>query len=300
MTRNSHSMTRREFIKQSSAVVSVGLLGLNVAESSTKYRVLGKTGIKVTSVGFGASRTMEPTLVKNALDVGMNFLDTGPGYFKGQNEIMVGKVIKEIRKDIVVQSKIPLRMKEKGDQLKTAEAATKIKKKMQSSLDKSLKALQTDYIDSMLLHGAKSEEIIHHEAVMEFFREAKKKGQIRACGFSSHKNQLQLLKSANETKFYDIIMVPYNHKGAYVHSGGGSSKKWDQPALEAEFQKAEKNGIGIVAMKTCSGGTYSPDGITKPSYKAALKWVVSHGYISTMAVAMGNMDQIKEDIQAME
>jgi hypothetical protein len=52
-------------------------------------------------------------------------------------------------------------------------------------------------------------------------------------------------------------------------------------------------------MKTCSGGPYSSDGVVKPTFKNALKWILSHSYISTMAVAMANIKEIKEDVQAM-
>jgi len=170
---------------------------------------------------------------------------------------------------------------------------------MYSSLKESLKALQTDYIDILLIHGANTVDIIKHEAVMDFFRVAKQKGQIRACGFSSHDNQVEILKAANKSKFYDVIMIPYNHKGSYRHSKGGHYSEWDQQALESELKKAERNNIGIIAMKTCSGGSYSPDGRSKPSYKSALKWVLNHSYINTMAVAMGNVKEINENVQAM-
>ncbi len=306
---NNTMMSRKEFLKKTSAgLLTFGLLGgipqlINAQKSQGKtlpeYRVLGRTGIKVSPVGYGASRTMEPALIKSAMDKGINFLDTGRVYFNGQNEVMVGKVVKGVRKEVVIQSRMLVYLKEKGEQLKSSKVSESIKNMMQSSLNESLKALQTDYIDIMLIHGAKSLDIINHETVMEFFRVAKKKGQIRACGFSSHDNQVELLKSANKSKFYDVIMVPYNHKGSYRHSLAKSYSEWDQPALESEMKKAEKNNIGLVAMKTCSGGPYSPDGKTTPSYLEALKWILSHSYINTMAVAMGNMKEINENIRAM-
>ena len=305
-----NQMSRKDFLRKSWAgLLTFSLLKESPAillnkqktrkQPSPEYRVLGRTGIRVTPVGYGASRTMEPRLVKTALDNGMNFIDTGRSYYNGQNEIMIGKVVKGIRKEVIIQSKIPIRLREKGERLKSAEVSKRIKNIMQSSLDESLKALQTDYIDVMLIHGARDVDIINHEAVMEFFRMAKKKGQIRAYGFSSHSNQVELLKAANETNFYDVIMVPYNHKGSYIHMLSGSYSEWNQPALEVELKKAQKNNIGLVAMKTCSGGPCSYKGESKPSYKGALKWILDHNYIHTTAVAMGNMEEINEDVQAM-
>ena len=52
-------------------------------------------------------------------------------------------------------------------------------------------------------------------------------------------------------------------------------------------------------MKTCSGGPYAADGKSTPSYTAALKWVLTHSSVSSMAVAMGNVKEINENVQAM-
>jgi len=303
-------ITRKEFLKISAAgIVGVGLLGkvpgviAKPTETHTPktldYRILGRTGIKVSSVGYGASRTLEPSLIKGALDNGINFFDTGRRYFRGQSEVMVGKVIKGIRKKVVIQSKMRIHFGERGKGLDNQEMRKSLRNTMETSLNKSLHALQTDYIDIMLLHGASTKEEINDDTVMEFFLETKRKGKIRACGFSSHSNQLELLRDVNESKFYDVIMVPYNHKGSYIHSRAGYHSEWNQPAVDEELKKAENNGIGVVAMKTCSGGPYSSDGVAKPTFKDALKWILSHSYISTMAVAMASINEIKEDVQSM-
>jgi len=301
-------ISRKDFIKKTSAgLLSIGLLKGNLInfsdsrltdkKSSSEYRKLGRTGIEVTPLGYGASRTMEPTLVKSALNSGINFLDTGRSYFSGQNEVMVGKVIKGIRQEVIVQSKIGIDIRDEGERLHSSKVSTRILKIMESSLTDSLKALQTDYIDVVLIHGADSVIIINHEAIMSFFQNAKKMGQIRACGFSSHSNHVKLLEAANKSKFYDVIMIPYNHKGSYTHSRSGRYNNWDQSALEIGMEQAEKNNIGIVAMKTCSGGSYSPDGESEPTYKAALKWILDHSYINTTATAMGNVRELTENIQ---
>ena len=309
-THNDNPLSRKEFLRKSSK----GLLALTLfgkiplswlpartahANPPSAYRTVGRTQLKVAPVGFGASRTMEPALVKSALDSGMNFFDTGRRYYNGQNEVMLGKVVRGIRKEVVIQSKALVFLKGKEELYKTVEGAKKIRNMMDVSLKESLKALQTDYIDIFLLHGASTVALIEHEAVMDFFRAAKEKGQIRACGFSSHDNQVALLKAANKNKFYDVIMVPYNHKGSYIHSQGGHYREWDQQALESELQKAEQNKIGIIAMKTCSGGPYATDGKSTTSYTAALKWVLTHSYVSSMAVAMGSVKEINENVQAM-
>ncbi len=307
--KKSRLLSRKDFLKKSSA----GFAALSIAGSKApnlsdldsllspppQFRVLGRTGIKVTTLGYGASRTMEPSLVKSAIDTGINFLDTGRSYSNGQNEVMVGKVIKNIRDKVIIQSKIRIRAREKGEELKSQRVAKRITSSMVSNLDECLKALQTDYIDIMLIHDVSSTEIINLEYVQEFFDNAKKQGKIKACGFSTHTNMLEVMKAANVHNFYDVIMVTYNHKGSFIHSLSGNYSEWDQPALEVEMAKAAKNQIGIVAMKTCSGGPYSPGTGQEPSYKEALKWIIDHDYIHSMAVAMGNTKEIKENIQVM-
>ena len=125
---------------------------------------------------------------------------------------------------------------------------------MQKSLDESLEALQTDYIDIWLIHGAESADIIHHETVMKFFSDLKQKGIIRACGFSSHHNQAELLKEDNEMNFYDVAMVSYTFAGSYTHSNTGTFSQYNQGALEKEMKIAHQNNKAIVGMKSCSAG----------------------------------------------
>jgi predicted aldo/keto reductase-like oxidoreductase len=170
---------------------------------------------------------------------------------------------------------------------------------MQSSLDDSLKALRTDYIDVWLLHNVSTTELIQNDAVMKFFSKARDQGQIRACGFSSHSNQVTLLKAANKSNFYDVIMVPYNHLGSYKHSSGGGSGSWNQEELETGLTLAANAGTGVVGMKTCSGGPYAFKGEPEETYTSALKWVLNKSFVHTTAVAMSNTDQLHENLKVL-
>jgi aryl-alcohol dehydrogenase-like predicted oxidoreductase len=300
MKKHKGKMSRKEFLKTSSvALLGFGVLGVgckNKSKENTSGLVkLGRTGIKVAPVGFGASRTMEPSLVAAAIDAGFNFLDTGRSYSRGQNEIMVGEVVASRRKDVVIQSKLRVNLKSQGDGSFAAENVKKAIDGMTASMEASLKALRTDYIDIMLIHGASDQDVIYHEAVMGFFETVKKEGKIRTFGFSSHTNQVELLRIANQKKFYEVIMVPYNHKGSYIHMNSGGFSEWNQTALEIEMGIAKKRGVGMIAMKTCSGGPYAPDEETEPSFENSLRWVLAQDRVHTMAVAMGNFEQIEEN-----
>lgn len=303
MKKKKTPITRKEFLKKSSAgIVGAGILA-NKPLSLWKDQkipfksVLGRTGIEVSPVGFGASRTQSPALMRAALDSGMNFIDTGRSYANGRNEEMVGKIIKDIRKNLVIQSKVMVEPAEKGDALKTDKAKAKIRKIMLKSLHESLEALQTDYIDIWLLHRPSRLEMLNHETVWEVFTEAKKAGKIRACGFSTHSKQVEMLKANNKNNFYDVVMVSYNHKGMFIHSKYGHKGEWDQLAVEAELKKAHQNKMGVIAMKTCSAGPYSSGDNEPATFTKAVKWVLDKPWVDAAAVAMANFEEINEHQQ---
>ncbi len=296
-------ITRKEFLKKSSAgIMGAGILANKPlsfweVQKNPLKSILGRTGIEISPVGFGASRTQSPALTRAAIDSGINFIDTGRSYANGQNEVMVGKVIKDIRKNLVIQSKVMVEPGEEGEALMTDKVKTKIRKIMLKSLHESLEALQTDYIDIWLLHRPSRIEMLKHETVLEVFAEAKKAGKIRACGFSSHKNQDKMLNSVNESRCYDVVMVAYNHEGMFIHSKYGHKGEWDQQALEAELKKAHKNNMGIIAMKTCSAGPYSSGENETATFEKAVKWVLDKPWVDAAAVAMANFEEINEHQQ---
>ena len=246
------------------------------------YRTLGRSKIKVTEIGFGASRTMDPTLISYAFEKGMNFFDTGRAYYNGQNERLVGKIFKDKRQQVVINSKI------KPDSLE----------RMRRDLETSLSALETDYIDCLLIHGASRPEHIQGEETIEFFSRAREEGKIRTFGFSSHSNFIKLLSLAAEKPFHEVIMVPYNFLGRYTHMLGGSKKEWDAEELEKAIKKCGETGVDFISMKGCSGG-YMKDEKGRETYQAALKWILRNPYMKTTATAMGNFQEIEEDATAM-
>lgn len=272
------------------------LAGESTGSNIPRYQELGKTGLQVSTIGFGVSRTMEPALVLAVLEAGINFMDTGRSYFRGQNEVMVGRVLGTRRKEVIIQSKLRVNLTE--GQLKSREDINRALKQMENSLAASLRALNTDFIDIMLIHGAEEAAVVHHPEIIKFFEEKKTKGIIRAHGFSTHLNQVELVRAENGVGFYDVIMTTYNHRGAYVHMNTGRRSSWDQEALERELRKARERGVGLVAMKTCSGGPYAPSAEARPSYAGALRWIMQRNLVHTMAVAMASHEQIKENLAA--
>ncbi len=292
--------TRKKFI--STAVA--GLAGINIiphfrsgkVEEIPRYRSIGKTGIMASPVCFGATRTNDESLIKYAIDKGFTFIDTGRSYANGNNERLVGRAVSGIRNKVVIQSKLRLDPNELPAEGKGKKGAEEIRIALNSKLEASLMALGSDYIDILLYHDASMENLLFHTEVMRFFADLKSSGVIKACGFSTHNDLMNLHERNNIELFYDVIMIPFNHKGSFVHSVTGNFAEWDQSRLISALTEAGRKGIGVIAMKTCSGGKYSPSPDVEPGYPEAVRWVIRHSFISSAAVAMANFEQVNEHV----
>jgi uncharacterized protein len=295
-------INRKQFLNTAvSGIAGFGLLksGFNIGTgiAPAGMRAIGKTTLKVTPICFGAPRTNEESLIRYAVDKGINFIDTGRSYGNGNNERLVGSAISGIRNNVVIQSKIRLEENELPAKGKGRKGADEIRAALSSKLEASLKALNTNYIDVLLYHDALDEALLFHPETMKFFSEMKQTGAIKAFGFSTHNDLMHLPERNNKEKFYDTIMVPFNHKGSFVHSVTGNYSEWDQNRLIGILGEAYKNGIGVIAMKTCSGGKYSPSEDTEPGYGEAVKWVLEHEFISSAAIAMASFEQVNEQLK---
>jgi aryl-alcohol dehydrogenase-like predicted oxidoreductase len=291
-------INRKKFITTTlSGIVGINLINRSLETENSIISVnrnIGTTGISVTPVCFGAPRTNQESLIRYAIDKGMNFIDTGRSYGNGNNERLVGRAIEGIRKNIIIQSKIRLDANELPSEGKGKKGAEEIRTALSSKLEASLKALNTNYIDILLYHDASDENLLFHPETMKFFSEMKRSGIIKACGFSTHNDCMNLPARNNSEKFYDLFMVPFNHKGSFIHSVTGRYSEWDQTRLISILEEAWEKGIGIIAMKTCSGGVYSSSSDLKPSFSEAVRWVLQKKYISSAAVAMANFEQVDE------
>jgi predicted aldo/keto reductase-like oxidoreductase len=129
---------------------------------------------------------------------------------------------------------------------------------------------------------------------MNFFSEMKKSGVIKAHGFSTHNEYMNLLIRNNLEAEYDVVMIPFNPFGSFTHSITGSYAKWDQEKLISLLTETGKKGIGVIAMKTCSGGKFAPAATVEAGYKESVLWVLDHKFISSAAIAMANFEQVDE------
>jgi uncharacterized protein len=252
-----------------------------------QYKTLGKTGLKVTTVGFGCMITSDGSVIERGADMGITYFDTARGYSQGNNERMVGAALKSKRKNLVLSTKTQARTK--ADAL--------------AHIDTSLKELGTDFVDIWYLHARSKPEDITDELI-DAQQTAKQAGKIRFAGVSTHGGHLALIPFLTKHPKIDVILASYNFTM--------------EPAITTALEEAAKAGKGVVAMKIMAGGTGSggrggrggrgapnPDAeklaekLKQPGAMAAvLRWVTRNPNVHTCIPSITDNDQLEENIRA--
>jgi aryl-alcohol dehydrogenase-like predicted oxidoreductase len=246
-----------------------------LAPGGIPYGTLGKTGLKVTRLGFGCMITSDASVIARAADAGITYFDTARGYQSGNNERMVGAALKSKRNQVYISTKTGA-----SDKAGALE-----------HLDTSLKEIGTDHVDIWYLHG-KSKAADLTGDLLEAQQIAKKDGKIRFAGVSIHKGHEEVIPAAIKSGKIDVILISYNFTM-------GSS-------LDALIDQAKAAGIGVVAMKVMAGGFRtnkegSPNyGILKRegAMTAALKWVLKNPKVDTTIPSMTDVDQLEDNLKA--
>ena len=243
-------------------------------DTGLPVRVLGKTGLKVTTLGFGCAWTSDASVFTRALDLGVNHFDTAPVYQGGNNEAMVRVGIGNRRKQIVLSTK--------------TEAASRAEALRQ--LERSLKELGTDYVDIWYLHGKDSPEGIRADLV-EAQEIAKRQGKTRFIGVSTHR-LIQTAPAILKTGKMEVVLAACNFTM--------------DPAVEQAAASLHKAGLGLVNMKAMAGGPANarwpgqdalPRAFKQPGVPgASLKWVLARSVFTSALVGMLSRDEVEENI----
>src|SRR6266446_4427481 len=218
------TVNRRSFLKCAAAAAVFGAASSHTLMAETKegmpQRSLGRTGEKVSAIGLGgyhiakqAEEAESITIIRSAIDRGLNFMDNCWDYNGGASEIRMGKALRDgYRQKAFLMTKI-------DGQTKKAAAV---------QLDESLRRLQTDHIDLLQFHEVIRDgdpaRIFRAGGGMEAGLQAKKEGKVRYIGFTGHKNpamHLHMLETAAAHQFhFDAVQMPLNAMDAHYESFG--------------------------------------------------------------------------------
>ena len=230
-----------------------------------EYRVLGKTGLEISRLGFGGIPIQKidaegtKALIGDMIGAGVNFIDTARGYTV--SEEYLGYALEGVRDKFVLATKSMARTKEA----------------MANDIDVSLKNLRTDYIDLYQVHnpGAKDiEQVTAPGGALEALLEAKAAGKIGHIGITLH--SVELFREAIEFDWVETVMFPYN----IVETQGE----------ELIAKCAEKN-IGFICMKPLAGGAIE-------DAELALRFIVSNPAVTVVIPGMADAAEIAQNVKS--
>lgn len=229
-----------------------------------KKKLLGKTGMEVSVIGFGGipiqrlSREEVKNLITECKNRGINFIDTARGYTV--SEEYIGYALKSAgRENFYIATK----------------AMSYTYEAMKESIEASLKTMDLEYIDLYQVHNVSKteqmESVLSENGALKALIEAKRKGLIRHIGITGHIKEI-LLKSLDCDEF-ETVQFPFNP----IESQGTEL-----------FSRALGKGMGTIAMKPIAGGAFS-----KPNL--SLKYIINSGLITIAIPGMDSVSQVIEN-----
>ena len=230
-----------------------------------EYRILGKTGLKISRLGFGGIPIQRidaegtKVLMHQLKDAGVNFIDTARGYTV--SEEYLGYALEGIREDFVIATKSMSRTKEA----------------MAADIDISLKNLRTDHIDLYQVHNATPEQlqqVVAPGGALEALQEAKAAGKIGHIGLTAP--SLDTFKMALDMDWVETFMFPYNIV---------------ETQAEKLIAEAAKKNIGFIDMKPLAGGAIEDATL-------ALRYICANPNVTVVIPGMAEPKELQQNIAA--
>ena len=259
-------------------------------EVQMEYRVLGRTGLKVSALGFGTMRfkmvdghvdqDVAIEVLHRAMDIGVNYFDSAVGYCRSESEMTLGKALKGRREGKVVSTKYP----PWGRSL-TADDCRKI-------IEQSLSRLDIDYIDVYHMHGLDwetAEKVMAKGSAIDGARKAKEEGLIKHLAFSFHDDPKRMVDIARAVPDMDVVTCQYNLLDR---------------RNEESMATVREMGLGVVVMGPVGGGrlgfpSEKLEGLLPEKRvstpELALRFVLSNPNVSVALSGMSTIEMVEEN-----
>ncbi|HDR90108.1 MAG TPA: aldo/keto reductase [Bacteroidetes bacterium] len=264
-----------------------------------QYRTYGKTGEKVSALGFGCMRLpvvdnrpgkidfrQASALIHEAIGLGVNYFDTAYTYHEETSEAFLARAIpRSKRHRLLLADKLPSwKVNKPGD-------AEKL-------LNEQLKRLNTDYIDFYLLHSLRKSwwDNLQRNDILRFLEKARQEGKIRYIGFSFH-DEYDVFREIADAAEWDFCLLQYNYMDMEEQAG------------EKGVRHAHHKGMGVAVMEPLKGGYLTrcvPEEIQqllnkkRPGWSPAewaLRWVWNHHEVSVVLSGMGSREELLENVR---
>lgn len=232
-----------------------------------EYRILGKTGLKISRLGFGGIPIQRidaegtKKLLHEMVKKGINYIDTARGYTV--SEEYLGYAMEGIRDKFVVATKSMARTKDA----------------MRADIETSLGNLRTDYIDLYQVHNPSMEQleqVMGEDGALQALQEAKAEGKIGHIGLTAHSTAV--FEKALELDWVETIMFPYN----IVENQG-----------EELIRRCTEKNIGFIDMKPLAGGAIEDASL-------ALRYICANRDVTVVIPGMAEMTELDQNIRACE
>jgi predicted aldo/keto reductase-like oxidoreductase len=297
-SKNRQGLNRRQFIQTSATLAGTALLSpwaltnaraaaeTPAIRTATDQVMLGKTGIKLSRLGFGAGsnnghiqtaqgKDAFVDLIHYAYDHGITCIDTAQAYATFD---LIADAIKGLpREKLFIQSKVDGQPSD-----------------VMAVIDQHRKTFNTDYVDSLLIHqmtrGPWTDE---WKRVMDAFDTAKEKRWIRAKGVSCH--TLPALRASTASDWTDVHLVRVNPQGRFTdaEADGWSASSNDIAPVMSEIKAIHAKGRGVIGMKICGNGTFTDPADREKSIRYAMACREIHAVV----IGFKNRQEIDEAIE---
>ncbi|MGI6203159.1 MAG: aldo/keto reductase [Eubacteriales bacterium] len=258
-----------------------------------KYRDFGKTGLKISQIGFGCMRLPEIErdgqrvvdeekaipMLRRGYELGINYFDTAVGYNNGQSQYVVGRALKPFRDKVMISTKLPLGMVNETDDFKRV-------------LFQSLERIDTSYIDFYHFHGINKRDFDEKIVPLKLMDEARKaidEGLIRHISFSFHDDPNNMKYIIDRGEIFASVLMQYNLLDR---------------SNEEVLAYAHEKGLGTVIMGPVAGGR-----LAAPSYlyekllgkksgstpELALRFVLGNKNVSCALSGMTTIEMVEEN-----
>lgn len=275
-----------------------------------EYRTLGRTGQRVSAIGFGGApagvpnylvdwdpsstetQTSAERAVRRALDRGITYFDTAPGYGGGISESVIGRALGADRQRVFVATKTP----------GTQRTPTGIRE----SLEASLRLLQTEYVDLLQFHGGwySDDDVttIVDGGCLDTYERLRAEGKVRYLGFTSEAPNGAAERLIGTGRF-DVIMINFN----FINQAAGWYRN-SEPLSGSVLSRARAEGMGTVTMRTLTSdifqrwiGQVAPVVVGQVDWSAAmLGFNLSHPQVDVAVVGMRSEDEVDRNADVVD
>jgi aryl-alcohol dehydrogenase-like predicted oxidoreductase len=275
-----------------------------------ELRTFGRTNQRVSALGFGGGPAGVPNYlvpwdsssaetqstveraVRRALERGITYFDTAPGYGGGISESIIGRALGTDRSRVFLATKTPSTMRDAAG--------------IRAALEQSLRLLQTDYVDLLQFHGAWYDDAAADQILerggLETYERLRDEGKVRFLGFTAESPNGPVERLIRSGRF-DAMLICYN----LIYQSAGAYRGRGHPA-ETVLSQARARQMGTATMRTLTSAVFqrwvaqvAPGIAEQVDWNGALiAFNLSHPQIDVAVVGMRSADEVDRNADTVE